>query len=92
MDLSLIKISFFIVKVFSKADKDYIQNSAEFPEHGLGDEEDSAQSTSPCSSSRGYYAGAKSKTSQEGLKRSNLQGCILNIRDYSINPLSLRIQ
>ena len=43
VDLSLIKISFFIVKVFSKADEDYIQNSAEFPEPGLGDEEDNAR-------------------------------------------------
>ena len=34
VDLSLIKISFFIVKVFSKADEDYIQNSAEFPSLG----------------------------------------------------------
>ena len=42
VDLSLIKISFFIVKVFSKADEDYIQNSAEFPEPGLGDEEDNS--------------------------------------------------
>ena len=47
---------------FSQADKDYIQNSAEFPEPGLEDEEDNTRiDTSPCSSSRGYYAGAKSK-------------------------------
>ena len=61
MDLSLIENFLFIVKVFSQA-KDYIQNSAEFPEPGLGDEENITRvHISPCSSSRGYYAGAKSK-------------------------------
>ena len=42
VDLSLIKKILFIVKVICKADKDYIQNSAEFPEPGLGDEEDNS--------------------------------------------------
>ena len=34
VDLSLIKISFFIVKVFSKADEDYIQTQQSFPSLG----------------------------------------------------------
>ena len=38
---------------------DYIQNSAEYPEPGLGDEDNMRVDTSPCSSSRGYNAGAK---------------------------------
>ena len=46
---------------FSQAEKDYIQNSADYPEPGLVDEDKILVDTSSCSSSRGYDAGTKSE-------------------------------
>ena len=54
-----------ILYEFSKAEQDYIQNSAEYPELGLEDEDKILVDTSSCSSSRGYDAGAESEPPKE---------------------------
>ena len=78
---------------FTQAEKDYIQNSAEFPEHGLEDEEDNAQvNTSPCSSSRGYNAGAKSEPQKQPKKvrfaRMHPEESLPNAKYYTMATLA----